>query len=102
VQATLMALTVESVASEIERHVTRGEILVCGGGARNTALLQQLRARLPSFTLESTSAYGLDADYVEATAFGWFAWCTLRRQPIAFHPFTGAKHPVIAGGIYYA
>jgi anhydro-N-acetylmuramic acid kinase len=101
VQATLLALTVETIAREVERYVNQGEILVCGGGARNTALLQRLEERLPNFNVVSTTAHGLDADFVEAAAFGWFAYRTLRREPMAFQHFTGASNEVIAGGIYY-
>jgi len=102
VQASLLALTVETVAREVQGLLASGEILVCGGGARNAALMSQLALRLPGFKVQSTTAHGLDADYVEATAFAWFAYRTLQRQPIAFHPFTGARHAVIAGGVYYA
>lgn len=102
VQATLLALTVETVAREVERFLDGGEILVCGGGARNSALLARLAARLPGFAVTNTTVYGLDADYVEAAAFAWFAYRTLQREPIAFHPFTGARHPVIAGGVYFS
>lgn len=102
VQASLLALTVESIAREIEKLLDQGEILVCGGGAHNRTLLKHLANRLPSFRIESTTQHGLDADFVEAAAFAWFAWRTLNREKIAFHPFTGAAHAVIAGGVYYA
>lgn len=102
VQASLLALTVETVAQAIEKLVQKGEILVCGGGVHNRALLQALADRLPQFRVGSTTEYGLDADFVEAVAFAWFAHRTLQREPIAFHPFTGASGPVIAGGVYYA
>jgi anhydro-N-acetylmuramic acid kinase len=65
-------------------------------------LLQQIALRLPRFRISTTTQHGLDADYVEAAAFGWFAYRTLRRETIAFYPFTGAAHAVIAGGIYYS
>lgn len=102
VQATLLALSVESIARAIEPLLEAGEVLVCGGGAHNSRLLQQLARRLPHFTISSTTQYGLDADFVEAAAFGWFAYRTLHREAIAFHPFTGAAHAVIAGGVYYS
>jgi len=102
VQATLLALTVESIAREIAKLLEEGEILVCGGGAHNSALLQLLAVRLPRFRIGSTTQHGLDADFVEAAAFAWFAYRTLQRETIAFHPFTGAAHAVIAGGVYYA
>jgi anhydro-N-acetylmuramic acid kinase len=102
VQATLLALTVETVARAIEGQLETGEVLVCGGGAHNSTLLQRLAQRLPRFSIGSTTAQGLHVDYVEATAFAWFAHCTLQREPVAFQPFTGARQAVIAGGVYYA
>src|SRR5690606_27492099 len=96
VQATLLELTTESVARAIRSHLDSGEVLVCGGGARNLALMQQLQDKLPAFKVASTAAYGLHADCVEAVAFAWFAQQTLQGSPIDFSPFTGASASVIA------
>ena len=100
VQATLLALSVETISREIEQLSEGGDIIVCGGGAGNTAMLQLLAARLPDFKVETSAAYGIDPDFVEAAAFAWFASRTLAGKPIAFEDFTGAAHAVIAGGIY--
>lgn len=102
VQATLLALSVETISREVEQLSDGGDIIVCGGGAGNTAMLQLLAARLPDFEVQSSAAYGIDPDFVEAAAFAWFASRTLAGQPIAFEAFTGAAHAVIAGGIYTA
>ncbi|HTR01454.1 MAG TPA: anhydro-N-acetylmuramic acid kinase [Candidatus Acidoferrum sp.] len=102
VQATLRELSAQTIADQILRHLKKGEILVCGGGFHNTALLQSLGTRLPTFTLVSTERYGLHPDWVEAVAFAWFARQTLQGKPIDFSPFTGASKAVIAGGIYQA
>lgn len=102
VQATLLQLTVESISREIDKLTGKGEIIVCGGGARNKALMQSLGKRLPAFRISVSTEHGLDADYVEAVAFAWFASRTLKRQLMEFQRFTGARNPVIAGGIYYA
>ncbi len=101
VQATLMALTVETISREIEKLSETGEILVCGGGAQNIALLDSLQIKLPSFEISSTSNLGIHPDRVEAVAFAWLASKTINYETVDFSPFTGAKHPVIAGGIYY-
>jgi len=102
IQATLLELTTESISREIEKLANSGEILVCGGGVRNKALMANLGKRLPGFKLGTSTEHGLHADYVEAVAFAWFASKTLKRKPMGFDPFTGASHAVIAGGIYYA
>ena len=67
VQATLVGFTCESVARQINIHVAGcKELLVCGGGVHNPTLMRGLGERLPALTVESTAAYGLDPDAVEA------------------------------------
>jgi anhydro-N-acetylmuramic acid kinase len=102
VQATLLEFTAETVSREILKLIAGGEIITCGGGARNTALLDRLRQKLPGFSVITSTDLGVDADCVEAVAFGWLARKTLRREAVDFSAFTGARHPVIAGGIYYS
>jgi anhydro-N-acetylmuramic acid kinase len=101
VQATLLEFTVETIRSEIAKLLKSGEVIACGGGARNTALLKRLQEALPQFRLRTSTELGIHADCVEATAFAWMAKKTLNRETVDFSPFTGARHPVIAGGIYY-
>ena len=45
---------------------------------------------------------GLAADWVEAVTFAWLARQTLNRQAVDSRDLTGARHPVIMGGVYYA
>jgi anhydro-N-acetylmuramic acid kinase len=101
IQATLLALTVESVARAIRDHSagTR-ELLVCGGGARNASLLAVLAAALPELTVGTTEAFGLAPEWVEAAAFAWLARETLAGRPGNLPAVTGASHPVVLGGIY--
>lgn len=101
VQATLLEFTVTTVSNEILKLLTSGEVLACGGGARNTALMTRLQQNLPAFNVEPTTVHGIEADHVEAIAFAWLARKTLLRETVDFTPFTGARHPVIAGGVYY-
>jgi anhydro-N-acetylmuramic acid kinase len=101
VQATLLEFTVQTVCNEIKQLLDAGEIIACGGGARNSALLERLQEALPAFTLRTSTELGIHADCVEAVAFAWVAKKTLNRETVDFSPFTGARHPVIAGGIYY-
>lgn len=102
VQATLLEFTVQTVRGEIAKLLTSGEVIACGGGARNAALLKRLQEVLPGFALRISTELGIHADCVEAVAFAWMARKTLHREPVDFSAFTGARHPVIAGGIYYS
>ncbi len=101
VQATLLEFTAQTIRAEIEKLLKAGEVIACGGGARNTALLKRLQEVLPAFRLRTSTELGIHADCVEAVAFAWMAKKTLNRETVDFTPFTGARHPVIAGGIYY-
>lgn len=101
-QATLAALTAHSAGLAIKKHLTHGEVLVCGGGARNSLLMRLLQQFLPTFKVCTTTEYGIDSDCLEAVAFAWFAKQTLAGKRIDFTSFTGAARPVVAGGIYRA
>ncbi len=103
VQATLTALTVESIARAVEAEAPEcRRIIACGGGVHNENLMQQLQARLPQMTIETSTAHGIDPDHVEAAAFAWLARQTLERRPGNLPAVTGAAHPVVLGGIYPA
>lgn len=101
-QATLVALTAESICSAVQAHFISGEILVCGGGVQNGYLLGQLRERAkPAFAVRSTGEFGIDPAWVEAVAFAWLARETLNKRPGNLPMVTGAKQAVVLGGVYF-
>lgn len=103
VQATLLALTAEGIATGVERHGSdAAAVFVCGGGAHNHALMARLALRLPNQRVANTSAIGVDADWVEALAFAWLARQTLLREPGNVPAVTGARGSRILGAIYPA
>jgi anhydro-N-acetylmuramic acid kinase len=105
VQATLCELTAASIADAIGNFVTPEgvvEIVVCGGGARNVQLMRRLAARLPEANMLASDKLGLDAEWVEACAFAWLAQETLAGRPGNVPAVTGARRPVVLGGIYPA
>ncbi len=100
VQATLVALTAQTISHAISRHYSATErVLVCGGGWHNPALRQALAEALPC-PIDSTEAAGLAPDWVEATAFAWLAQQRLREQPGNLPGVTGADGPRVLGAIY--
>lgn len=104
VQATLAELTARSIAEALNRYLpaTPAEVYVCGGGVHNRDLLARLQRLLGNIPLSSTRALGLDPDWVEAAAFAWLAHRTLAGKHGNLPSVTGAKHPVVLGGIYLA
>jgi len=101
IQATLLALTATTIKHAIaDSHVQPERIAICGGGAHNTTLLRALRQQIPSIMVESTQAFGVDPDYIEAMMFAWLAEKTLQQIPVDLRHITGAKTPAILGAIY--
>ena len=103
VQATLSALSADSIAADIQHHAPdTSEIFVCGGGVHNAGLLQRLAANLPYAQVSSTAAAGLEPDWVEAVAFAWLAMCTLRGLAGNLPAVTGATRATVLGAIHTA
>ena len=103
VQATLLALTVETIAKDIVRLTSAScEVFVCGGGAYNLRLLSELQSRLPQAKLATTAEFGIAPEWAEAMAFAWLAKQTMERKNGNLSAVTGAKREVILGGVYFA
>ena len=103
VQATLLELSAVSMVSALttaQAHTVA--LLVCGGGAHNGVLMRRLAELLPGCTVDSTAAYGVPADWVEAMAFAWLAHCCLEAIPANRPSVTGACGLRVLGAIYPA
>lgn len=101
VQATLVELTAVSVANAILATAPDTAIVrVCGGGVHNDLLMERLQARLSPRAVATTTAAGIDPDFVEAAGFAWLARETLAGRPGNVPAVTGAAKAVVLGGIY--
>ena len=102
VQATLLTLTATSIVSALNTIIAPQEIYICGGGAHNAALMNEIAKIASDVSVSSTADLGIDPDWVEAIAFAWMARETLAGRKIDTRALTGASEPVILGGIYQA
>ncbi len=103
VQASLCAFTATTIKDAVNQHTNGAEeIIVCGGGVHNDFLLRQLKQLLPSIEINSSEKYGLDPDYIEATAFAWLAKQTIEHKVGNLPGVTGASRSVVLGGVYYS
>ncbi len=101
VQATLCEFSAVSIADAIGHCLQDiDDVFVCGGGVRNTHLMNALSRHLPDTSVTATNAVGLDADWVEATAFAWLAMRALNGEPGNLPTVTGAHKPVVLGEIH--
>lgn len=112
VQATLLALTADSIAADVLRYA-RGatELIVCGGGARNGALIARLQQALargaaragdPTPAVRRSDEIGLASNHIEGLAFAWLARLALERRPGNLPAVTGARGLRVLGAIYPA
>lgn len=103
VQATLLALTVRSIADSVAVHgAACAELLVCGGGALNGALMRGLQQALPQLHVLSTASRGLPPLQVEAAAFAWLAQRHCEGLAGNLPAVTGAAGPRILGAYHPA
>jgi anhydro-N-acetylmuramic acid kinase len=103
VQATLSQLTAQVIAADLLRHAPQtSSLVVCGGGALNTDLMQRLQAALPAVTVIPSDQLGLPVLQVEAAAFAWLARMHCHRQPANSPAVTGAHGLRILGACYPA
>ena len=107
IQKTLVELTASTIntcSSSYENNskYKLNDLIVCGGGAYNTALMQRLQALMPHTKVISSADRGLPPNEVEATAFAWLARQTVLRQPIPLSSVTGAQGARVLGCVYPA
>ena len=106
IQATLLELTAQSIVNEVKLY-DRELLLVCGGGAKNGALVAKIRELLTisrvgesQHKVDTTDSYGISSDYMEAMAFAWLAYKRVHREVVELKDVTGAKDNGILGGVY--
>lgn len=103
VQATLLELSARSICNALlESQPNTEDLLVCGGGAHNAALMGRLQNLLPSIRVTSTAAFGVEPDWIEAMAFAWLAHCCLEGITANRPSVTGARGLRVLGAIYPA
>ena len=98
IMATLVQLTCKPIVDAID-HFTPGQLLVCGGGAKNQSIMQVLQQALPQWQVCSTDDVGISGDFMEAMAFAWLAYRCMNRLPGNDPQVTGASRGEICGSV---
>ncbi len=101
IQATLTALTAETIATAIKTNLSSpANVMVCGGGTHNQHLITLLTQQLTDYSVSSCAQFGWDPDWIEAILFAWLAKERLEQRNVDLCAITGATRPTILGGIY--
>jgi anhydro-N-acetylmuramic acid kinase len=99
IMTTLAELTAIVVAEECEEHGV-GELLVSGGGVRNTWLMRRIGILAdPGMSVRPIDDLGLPPDAKEAYAFALLGFLTAKGIPGTVPACTGATTPAILGSI---
>ncbi|MBL7189412.1 MAG: anhydro-N-acetylmuramic acid kinase [Phycisphaerae bacterium] len=99
--ATVTALTAQSIAQAYRQFlpVMPDEMILCGGGAHNSTLVEMLRGELADVKMLSTGDFGISVDAKEAVSFAILAWATIKGMANNVPGATGASQPVVLGKI---
>jgi anhydro-N-acetylmuramic acid kinase len=113
VVATATALTVKSIADAVRRFVIKNsssagklqfhEMILSGGGAKNSTLVAMLATELAliGLRLRFSDEYGLPSAAKEAVAFAVLAHETWRQRASNIPSATGARRAAVLGKISY-
>ena len=100
--ATLTEMTAAAVAAAVRYFpVPPLEWLVCGGGRRNSVLMEALHRRL-SASVRPVEQVGWDGDALEAQAFAYLAVRSVRGLPLSLPSTTGVPQPISGGRLFSA
>ncbi len=101
VQGTLLALTAQTIGDAVAKHCGRArEVYLCGGGARNAALMRRIAAQLPDLKVALTDGLGIAAEHVEALAFAWLAHRRVTGKPGNLPAVSGARAAHVLGALH--
>jgi len=101
VLATLTAFTARSIVDAFRRHLPAraDEVILCGGGAHNGAMVSLLKKALAPAAVLLTDDFGIAADAKEAVSFAVLAHAAVKGIPNNVPGATGAAHSTILGKI---
>jgi len=95
VQRTLVELTALSISNEVLKF-NSDVALLCGGGAKNSFLVERIKALMPNVEV----VIAQNADSIEAMTFAWLAYKRIHKEEINLKDVTGARKNTILGCVY--
>jgi anhydro-N-acetylmuramic acid kinase len=98
--ATLAELTVETIVTSLEFLPKKVEnIIITGGGYRNTHLMNRLKDKL-KIKVFNEKQIGINFDYIEAELIAYLSARSIYKLPFTFPSTTGVAKPSSGGKLY--
>ena len=94
--ATLMEFTAQLITLALKsRGKFNDKIILCGGGRKNSFLVEKLKKE--NSNIQLIDQFGVDGDFVESQAFGYLAIRSYLNLAISFPETTNVKKPCKGG-----
>ena len=74
------------------------EIILCGGGRRNLALVNHIK-KLLKYEIKLIDEFSVDGDFIESQAFAYLSIRSYLKKPISYPGTTNVNIPVTGGEI---
>ena len=100
VQRTLLELTAVLILRELEKLTGYKDVFICGGGANNNLLMDQLLTRC-QINVHTTEYLGIKPELVEPVGFAWLARQSINNKRLNYKTITGAKKDNILGVVVH-
>lgn len=97
IQATLTALTAQTITEQVLLLSTKANVYLCGGGTLNTYLFNLIKQNLINFNVTSSDTININSDALEASAFAWFAYAFDKKITGNIPAVTGARKEAVLG-----
>lgn len=98
IMATLLELTVETVAREVEKY-SLSKLYVAGGGSSNPVMMRRLQERLTQCDVFTIADLGMNPRAKESIAFALIGYLTLHGLPGQIPSCTGATGERLLGSL---
>jgi len=85
---------------ESEREIN-SQIAICGGGAKNNFLIERIEdlMEIPRNGLQTTKAWGVESEWVEAIGFAYLAFLRLNEKFVNLSKITGSNGDILLGKV---
>jgi anhydro-N-acetylmuramic acid kinase len=102
VQATLTALTVQSISTAIKKISNSADVYLCGGGIENIFCYKLLEQELSAFNVNKIHSLKLNNNAFEAMAFAWLAFAYDKKIYGNIPAVTGARKSTVLGCEFFS
>jgi anhydro-N-acetylmuramic acid kinase len=101
IMTTVTAFTAVSIVQAYRRFLPQmpDEVILCGGGAHNTALVKMLKKGFGESKILLSDEFGISCDAKEAVSFAVLAYTTIKGVENNVPSATGAEQSLVLGKI---